>query len=110
MTDKNKKHSRKKAFHESKASLWVKTASLTILSIFFVSIIFFVHPFGRPEAVEMDDYFIKNAQRQTGSNNVVSGIVFDYRGLDTLGEATILFAAVLGISLISIRKKFFIDR
>jgi len=59
-----------------------------------------IHPFGKPETVKMDDYFIKNAQTQTGSNNIVSSIVFDYRGLDTLGEATVLFAAVMGIFLI----------
>ncbi len=61
---------------------------------------FLLHPFGQPMATEMDDYFIKNAQNQTGNNNVVSSIVFDYRGLDTLGETTVLFAAVLGVSLI----------
>jgi multicomponent Na+:H+ antiporter subunit B len=32
--------------------------------------------------------------------NVVSAIVFDYRGFDTLGEEFILFAAVLGVVLL----------
>jgi len=32
--------------------------------------------------------------------NVVSSIVFDYRGFDTLGEEFILFAAVMGIALL----------
>jgi len=45
----------------------------------------------------MDDYFIENAQSETGANNVVTSIVFDYRGFDTLGEATVLFTAVVGI-------------
>ncbi len=97
MANKNKKYYFKKT----------KIISLVILSIFLVLIAFFMHPFGRPEAVRMDDYFIKNAQRQTGSNNVVSSIVFDYRGLDTLGEATVLFAAILGVSLIFTRKNIF---
>jgi len=30
-------------------------------------------------------------------NNVVTAVLFDYRGLDTLGEATILFTAVSGV-------------
>ncbi len=94
MTNKNKKYSFKKT----------KLISLIILFVFLVSVVFFIHPFGKPGAVKMDDYFIENAQRQTGSNNVVSSIIFDYRGLDTLGEATVLFAAVLGISLISMKK------
>ncbi len=32
--------------------------------------------------------------------NVVSAIVFDYRGFDTLGEEFILFAAVMGVALL----------
>jgi multicomponent Na+:H+ antiporter subunit B len=32
--------------------------------------------------------------------NVVSAIVFDYRGFDTLGEELILFAAVMGVALL----------
>jgi multisubunit Na+/H+ antiporter MnhB subunit len=48
----------------------------------------------------MDDYIIQNAQEETGSNNVVTSVVFDYRGFDTLGEATILFTAVTGVLLL----------
>ena len=33
----------------------------------------------------------------THSSNVVTGVVFDFRGFDTLGEATVLFAAVSGV-------------
>jgi len=53
--------------------------------------------FGEPTISEMDNYFIENAQSETGANNVVTSIVFDYRGFDTLGEATVLFTAVVGI-------------
>jgi len=56
-----------------------------------------MRPFGNPVISEMDDYFIENAQKETGANNVVTSIVFDYRGFDTLGEATVLFTAVVGI-------------
>ena len=56
-------------------------------------------PFGAPAVTEMDDYFIRNSQAQTGANNVVTSIVFDFRGFDTLGEATVLFTAVLGVGM-----------
>lgn len=52
--------------------------------------------FGEPPS-EMDDYIIENAQNETGANNVVTSVVFDYRGFDTLGEATVLFTAVAGV-------------
>ncbi len=56
-----------------------------------------MRPFGEPTFSEMDDYFIKNAQSEVGANNVVTSIVFDYRGFDTLGEATVLFTTISGI-------------
>jgi hypothetical protein len=55
---------------------------------------------------QMDDYFLETSQlKETSTNNVVTAVVFDYRGFDTLGEATVLFAAVTGV-LIAIRKAF----
>ena len=59
-----------------------------------------MHPFGEPEKTNMDDKIIKNAQVETGTNNGVTSVVFDYRGFDTLGEATILFTAVAGVMMI----------
>lgn len=56
--------------------------------------------FGNPAAGEMDTYMIANGQIQTGGNNIVTDVVFDYRGFDTLGEATVLFTAVLGVGLV----------
>ena len=58
------------------------------------------HPFGSPGATLMDDYFIRNGQAQTGSNNIVASVLFDYRGLDTLGEATVLFAAAASVFIV----------
>jgi len=79
--------------------------SLIVLSSFRILVFLFVHPFGKPKVVKMDNYFIRIAQMRSGRNNVLSSIVFDYRGLDTLGEATVLFAAVIGISLIFMKKE-----
>ena len=63
-------------------------------------------PFGSPFNSDMDDYFITHGQAQTGTNNIVTSIVFDYRGFDTLGEASVLFTAVVGVGvLLRSRKK-----
>ncbi len=45
------------------------------------------------------------AVEETGANNVVTSVVFDYRGYDTLGEATVLFTAIAGIMLLFGREK-----
>ena len=54
---------------------------------------------------EMDQYIIDNTQAQTGADNGVTAVVFDYRGFDTLGEATVLFTAVAGVILLFRRLK-----
>jgi multisubunit Na+/H+ antiporter MnhB subunit len=79
-----------------------------VLVAFLVWGVTLIHPFGYPDASDMDDYIIEKSQEETGSNNVVTAVLFDYRGLDTLGEATILFTAVTGVLLLlraSKRKK-----
>jgi multicomponent Na+:H+ antiporter subunit B len=40
------------------------------------------------------------AENERHVTNVVAAIVFDYRGLDTLGEELMLFAAVMGVALL----------
>ncbi|HEC94635.1 MAG TPA: hypothetical protein ENI45_01555 [Thermoplasmatales archaeon] len=59
-----------------------------------------IRPFGEPSNPQMDDYIITHAQNETGANNAVTSVVFDYRGFDTLGEATVLFTAVAGVILV----------
>jgi len=71
-----------------------------VLVAFLVSGMLLIHPFGDPSPTDMDDYIIENAQNQTASNSVVASVVFDYRALDTYGEATILFTAVMGVLLL----------
>lgn len=79
-------------------------ASLSVFIAFLIAATLTIHPFGYPPS-QMDDYIIENAQSETGANNVVTAVVFDYRGFDTLGEATILFTAVTGVIMLFRRKK-----
>jgi multisubunit Na+/H+ antiporter MnhB subunit len=78
--------------------------SLVIVIALFIVTALLMHPFGQPPS-DMDDYMINNAQTETGANNVVSSVVFDYRGYDTLGEATILFTAVTAVVMLFRRRK-----
>lgn len=76
-----------------------KTLAAVVLVLFLTLMIYLalnLRPFGDPPVRDMDKYFIENAQRECSTNNVVTSIVFDYRGFDTLGEATVLFTAVAG--------------
>jgi multisubunit Na+/H+ antiporter MnhB subunit len=51
-------------------------------------------------------YYLDNGAKDSGAANLVSPIVLDYRAYDTLGEVTVLFAAILGtITIIRIKSK-----
>jgi len=85
----------------------------TVVAVFFVFSALMMRSFG-PSAdandtdyfnVPMDDYIIDNTQSETGANNGVTSVVFDYRGFDTLGEATVLFTAVAAVVLVFRRLK-----
>ena len=79
--------------------------AFAVVFVFLFLSAMYMHPFGEPDEKDMDDYFIENAQNETGANNVVTSVVFDYRGYDTLGEATVLFTAVTGVGLALRRRK-----
>jgi multicomponent Na+:H+ antiporter subunit B len=41
-------------------------------------------------------HYLENGLQETGSANIVTSIILDYRAYDTLGEATVLFTAIIG--------------
>jgi multicomponent Na+:H+ antiporter subunit B len=53
-------------------------------------------PFGYP-TMRVASNYINNGLSQTGATNIVSSVILDYRAFDTLGEATVLFTAVIGV-------------
>lgn len=75
------------------------SATLLVLLVVFLAPVIMLE-FGNPAYTDMDQYMIQMGQVQTGVNNIVTAVVFDFRGFDTLGEATVLFTAVLGVGLL----------
>lgn len=74
-------------------------AAILLISVMFV--------FFRIASVPLDQFgegtmrmarsYIEGAAERTGSANLVTGVVFDFRGYDTMGEAVVLVTAVLGV-------------
>lgn len=42
------------------------------------------------------NHYLRSGLKQTGAANIVTSVILDYRAYDTLGEATVLFTAILG--------------
>lgn len=92
--------SREEAFSKPDGRGYV-TAITTIL-ISAVLFYFFIMATGSLDSfgastLRMAGPYIEGATEKTGSANLVTGVVFDFRGYDTLGEATVLVTAVLGV-------------
>jgi len=48
-------------------------------------------------------FYLAEALRGTGASNVVTSIVLDFRGYDTLGEATVILVSIAGALVIARR-------
>lgn len=58
--------------------------------------------FGSP-LMRVSKVYLEEGLARTGATNLVSSVILDFRAYDTLGEATILFTAVIGILAIARR-------
>ncbi len=65
-------------------------------------------PFGTPDAVihkHVAPRYLSESIKETGVPNVVTSILADYRGFDTLGETTVIFTAGIGVMLLLRRSR-----
>jgi multisubunit Na+/H+ antiporter MnhB subunit len=54
-----------------------------------------MRPFGDPRPL-VANWYILHAEAQAGCANAVMSVVLDFRGYDTLGEATVILTSILG--------------
>lgn len=60
-------------------------------------------PFGSPDKAihnHVAPHYLANSIKETGVPNVVTSVLADYRGYDTLGETTVIFTAGIGVLLL----------
>ena len=71
------------------------------IGLIVVAVLMFLvaFPFGQNK-MSVGQYYLDNTVKETGAENVVTAVTLEYRGFDTLGEVTVLFAAATGVSLI----------
>jgi multisubunit Na+/H+ antiporter MnhB subunit len=76
----------------------------TISTLVFVAVFLFLSYFALKELpsfgnpiMKVSQNYIKDGLLKTGAVNLVSSVILDFRAYDTLGEATVLFTAVIGV-------------
>jgi len=86
-------------YSKSSKTDWVRAAAALIFIAVFLFFAWFVvkelPPFGHPE-MNVSGYYLREGLKKTGAANLVTSVILDFRAYDTLGEATVLFAAVIG--------------
>jgi multicomponent Na+:H+ antiporter subunit B len=58
-----------------------------------------------PASSHVSPYYLHNSMEQTATPNVVTSVLADYRGYDTLGETTVIFTAGMACILLLKRRR-----
>jgi multicomponent Na+:H+ antiporter subunit B len=62
-------------------------------------------PFGSPATKIVGRHYVDEGVKETGAANIVTSVVVNYRGFDTLGEVTVLFIASIGLGAVLTAKE-----
>jgi len=76
----------------------------TLITLIFIGVFLFaalkalqdLPEFGYP-IMRVASTYLKEGLSKTGAVNLVASVILDFRAYDTLGEATVLFTAVIGV-------------
>ncbi len=87
-----------------KMGLWCGGLVFLVIFMYFAAqALEFLPPMGEP-IMRMAGNYLDLGLAKTGAANLVSSVVLDFRAYDTLGEATVLFTAAIGIVSVLRRK------
>jgi multicomponent Na+:H+ antiporter subunit A len=101
--DSSREELKVKADRRSVLNTAVGFVVFAALFYFFLQAISSLDPLGS-HTLRMAETYVNEGVDLTGSVNLVTGVLFDFRAYDTLGEAVILYTAALG-SLTLLRMK-----
>jgi len=103
--DSTRKEIEVKADRRAVLNLVVAFIIFAGLFYFFLLAIESLDPLGT-HTLRMSETYVNGAVEKTGSVNLVTGVLFDFRAYDTLGEAVILYTAALGaLTLLRLKGK-----
>ena len=83
--------------------LLIIVVSVLLFAVVFLPLVADVPPLNSLGLVASK--YVSDGPNELGGSNIVTSIVVIYRGLDTLGEVTVLFLATAGIGFILRKKK-----
>ena len=83
----------------ARCAIVISALMLIVLLIGVVALPAFATP-GNPTDNEVVHRYVGSAEHETGAENVIAGMILNYRGFDTFGESCVLFLAVCCVMLL----------
>ena len=83
----------------AKCAVVISVLMVLVLLIGAVALPLFAAP-GNPTDNEVVRRYVGSAEEETGAENVIAGMILNYRGFDTFGESCVLFLAVCCVMLL----------
>ena len=80
---------------------------LIFLTLILVAVVFsdlLLNYTENPTLSPLGNYYAANGPAELGAANLVTSVIVTYRGLDTLGEVTVLFISAAGVGLLLRRR------
>jgi len=80
-----------------------KIGLVVLLATFLLFIFYEIHNLDSKR--HLSDHYISEGVQETGAINLVTSVLYDYRGFDTLGEATVILTSAATLAfLVPVRK------
>lgn len=87
---------------------WLVLFFLMICAVFLLTVVAEMPPLGDPNN-PTNSYiiprYLSQGEKEAGCKNIVTAVILNYRGYDTLGEVTVIFTALCSILAILRREK-----
>ena len=83
----------------AKCAVVISILMVLVLLVSAVALPVFASP-GNPTNNEVVCRYVGSAEEETGAENVIAGMILNYRGFDTFGESCVLFLAVCCVMLL----------
>ncbi len=80
---------------------------LAVMAVAFCAGTKYLPAIGDPNSApntHISNYYIENSHHDTAAHNIVSGVLADYRGFDTMFETSVMFVSGLVVTLILVKE------
>lgn len=87
---------------------WLVLLSLTICAVFLLTVVAEMPPLGdpnNPTNSHIAPRYLSRGEKEAGCKNIVTAVILNYRGYDTLGEVTVIFTALCSVLAVLRREK-----